>query len=93
MTAIEAYEQRDSIGRRTIKKHELSAAEIEEILQCVRDDKLAHREAAVKFGVSPRLVSSLVSAQKRDGAFLDTLRGREQKRRQKLGAVLDASIR
>ena len=33
MTATHVYEMRESIGRKTIKKHELSVAEIEEIIE------------------------------------------------------------
>jgi len=69
LTATEVYAQRESIGRRSISKSQLSADEIKAIIDAVNVGKLAQREAAAQFGVKPRLVSSLVSEDRNDPAF------------------------
>ena len=62
-------EQRASPGTKTVKKHQLSCDEQSRIVNSVKINKLSHREAAIKYGVSPRLVQSLVSASKKDSEY------------------------
>ena len=58
--ATEVYEMRESTRRKTIRKDKLSVDEIDKIIVTYKTEKLTQREIAVKFGVSARLVSSLV---------------------------------
>ena len=86
--AFDALEFRENPGRKTKKKHELSSAEIRQIIDAIKINKLAHREAAFKFGINVRLVSSLVVADKKDPEFAKRTLDHEMKRRKKLRAVL-----
>ena len=90
-TATDDYEMRESVGRKTIKKHQLSAAEIEAIINACKAGRQTQKEVALEFGVSARLVSSLVVSAKKEGAFVDQTRKRETKKREKLRAVLAKS--
>ena len=84
---------RESTGRKTIRKDKLSVDEIDKIIVTYKTEKLTQREIAVKFGVSARLVSSLVVSERKNPDFLSSLRKREKKRREKLRAVINESIR
>ena len=66
MTATEAHELRESAGRKTIRKHQLSSSEVESIIRSYQTKKQTQKEVASVFGVSERLVSSLVVASKKD---------------------------
>ena len=90
-TATDDYEMREAVGRKTIKKHKLSAAEIETIINACKTGRQTHKEVALEFGVSPRLVSSLVVSAKKEVAFVDQTRKRETKKREKLRAVIEKS--
>ena len=79
--------------RKTLKKHQLSADEIEAVVSSVRGDKLSHNEAARKHQISPRLVQSLASALKKDPEFLQRARKKEMKGRQKLRAVITEALK
>ena len=91
MTATESFALREQAGLKTIRKHELSAAEIEQIIEAYKGGRLTQKETAFAFGVSEGLVSRLVSAQRNDPLFLASLRKREDKRRDKLRAVMTES--
>ena len=90
--AFDTLEFREGPSNKTKKKHELSSAEIMQIINAVKVDKLSQHEVAVKFCVSARLVSSLVAAVTKDPEFVKRTLDRENKRRQKLRAVLDLSL-
>ena len=79
---------REGTGRKKIKRNQLSAAEVEEIVEAARTKGRTQKETAFNFGVSERLVSSLVVAARKDPMFLGAVRKREQKRREKLRAVV-----
>ena len=53
VTATEAYDMRETVGRKTIKKHQLSVEEIKEIVEAGKALKQTQKEIAAKFGVSP----------------------------------------
>ena len=91
-TATETYALRESVGRKKIKRHELSAAEVAEIVEAAKTLKWTHRDTAARFGVTEKLVSNLVVAARKDPHFLASLRKREEKRREKLRAVLTESV-
>ena len=63
------------------------------IIDAAKVEKLTHREVAVKFGVSPRLVSGLVTADRKDPEFVPSARRREMKKRLKMRAVVQTSLR
>ena len=64
-----------------------------QIVDAARVDKLAQREVAAKFGVTARLVSRLVVADRKDPEFRQRTRARDAKRREKLRAVLELGLR
>ena len=84
---------REGPRRKTKKRHELSTDEVVQIVDATKVDKLAQREVAAKFGVSARLVSQLVIADRKDPDFRQRTRAREMKRREKLRSVLDLALR
>ena len=92
-TATDEYKLRESVGRKTIKKHQLSAAEIEAIINACKTGQQTQREIALEFGVSARLVSSLVVAAKKEASFVEQTRKRETKKRDKLRAVIEESCK
>ena len=68
---IAEREDGNELNERPIrKKCQLSVNEMSEILKSIRGDMLSHREAAIKFRVNTRLVSSLVAANKKNPDFL-----------------------
>ena len=79
--------------RKKLKKSQLNSDEMSGIITSVSSEKLSHKEAAIKHGVSPRLVQSLTSASKRDPEFLNKTRDKEDKRRLKLRAVISESAK
>ena len=91
MSARDAYEMRESVGQKTIKKHQLSIAEVEAIIDAYKTGKRTQSEVACAFGVSSRLVSSLVVAARKDPSFVVTTRKRETKKREKLRTVIEKS--
>jgi hypothetical protein len=82
---------RESVGQKTIKKNQLSAAEVEAIIVACQTGKQTQSEVACAFGVSSRLVSSLVVAARKDPSFVENTRKRETKKREKLRAVIEKS--
>ena len=74
--------QSDGTPRKPKRKCQLSTEQIGAVVHSVRRDKLSHKEAAIKHGVSTRLVQSLVMSSRRDDTFLEKHRKREEKRRQ-----------
>ena len=91
--AFDHLAYREGVGRKRTRRHQLSSDEIFEILDTVQEEKLAHREAATRFGVSVRLVSALVVADRKVDGFRRSTREREEKRRRKLKVVLEHSLR
>ena len=83
---------RETVPRRTIKKHELSADEVEKIVVAARTMKRTRAEIGLVFGVSGQLVTELATAAKKDPTFLSTLKKREDKRREKLRLVVTKSL-
>ena len=86
-------EERGAMGKKTRKKCQFSAEEISLIVRAAVNDKLSHKDVASKYRLSPRLVQSLVSASKKDNMFLQQAQKREEKRRSKLKAVIDQSLK
>ena len=80
-TPTEVYGMRETVPRRTIKKHELSADEVEKIVDAGRTMKRTRQEIGVAFGVSGRLVTRLVTSARKDPTFLSALKKKEDKRR------------
>ena len=80
---------RESLGQKTIRKHQLSAAEIEAIVDAAKTGQRTQKEIALEFGVSARLVSSLFVSAKKDPSFVEETRKRESKKREKLRAVVE----
>ena len=62
----DSLSSRDGPGRKKFKKCHLSSDEISRVIEAVRDDKLTHKKEAVKYGISARLVQSLIQADKKD---------------------------
>ena len=91
--AFDHLAYREGVGHKRTQRHQLSSDEIFEILDTVQEEKLAHREAATRFGVSVRLVSALVVADRKVDGFRRSTREREEKRRRKLKVVLEHSLR
>ena len=91
--AFDHLAYREGVGRKRIRRHQLSSDEVCQVLDTVREEGLAHREAAARFNVSARLVSGLVVADRKDEGFRDKVREREMKRRRKLGVVLEHAAR
>ena len=63
------------------------------IISSVSQDKFSHKEAAIKHGVSPRLVASLIQSRRKDPAFMTKAKQKEEKRRFKLKKVISHSIK
>ena len=57
----------------------------------MRVAKRSHKEAALQHRVSPLLVQALVTAHKKDPQFVTAVRQRDEKRRSKLRAVIEAA--
>ena len=83
---------RETVPRRTIKKHELSADEVEKIVVAARTMKRTRQEIGLVFGVSSQLVTKLATTAKKDPTFLSTLKKKEDKRREKLRLVVTKSL-
>ena len=91
--AFDHLAYRESVGRKRTRRHQLSSDEVFEILDTVRKQGLAQREAAARFNVSARLVSGLVVADRKVDGFRQQDKEREEKRRHKLRVVLEHSLR
>ena len=59
----------------------------------VKELKLSHAQAAVRFGITTTLVSRLVTESRKSDTFLVKATERETKRREKYRAVVDQSLR
>ena len=92
-SAFDSLEFREGPRIKTIKRHQLSSDEIMEVVDAVKVEKLAHRDVAVKYGINTGLVQRLVSEDRKDPSFRQKTREREMKRREKLRAVLNLSLR
>ena len=86
--AFDELEFREGPRRKTKRRHELSSEEVARVINAVKVDKLGHREVATKYGVSAKLVSELVVADRKDATFQHQVREREGKRGRKLQLVL-----
>ena len=91
--AFDQLAHREGVGRKRTRRHQLSSDEVCQVLDTVREEGLAHREAAARFNITARLVSGLVVADRKDEGFRDKVREREMKRRRKLGVVLEHAAR
>ena len=75
------------------KRYELTCVELVAIVDSVRHEKLSHKETATKHSVSPSLVQRLVKESKTDLDFPKKIRDREMKRKEKLRAVVNQSLK
>ena len=66
----------------------MSADDLQAVVMSINKDKLSQREVAVRHQVSTRLVQQLVSESKNNPNYLEPHRLREEKRKQKLKAVV-----
>ena len=82
----------DGTSRKAVTKSKLSVSEMKLLIDSARNDKLTHKEEAVKYGVSARLVQSLVSKSKKDPSFVSLSEERENKRKKKLRVVIETSL-
>ena len=79
--------------RKPLRRCQMTTEELQNIVDTVRREKLSHKQASVKFGVTTSLVSGLVVASKRKQESLAKAKAKEELRRLKLRAVLAESAK
>lgn len=75
------------------RRNQLSVQEQRDIVATVKELKLSHAQAAIRFGITTLLVSKLVTESRKPEFFLVKAAERETKRRQKYRAVVEQSLR
>ena len=75
------------------RRNQLSVGEQRDIVTNVKELKLSHAQAAIRFGITTLLVSRLVTESRKPESFLVKAAERENKRKQKYRAVIDQSLR
>ena len=65
--------------------------ELKHVVVTVREEKLSHAQAAIRFGISKTLVSRLVSQFRKDPCSFDKAAKIDDRRRRKLRAIIDES--
>ena len=73
------------------RRHEMTTEELQTIVDTVKQDKLSHAQAAIKFNVNKTLISRLIVQSRNDPNFLEKAAIKESARRLKLRAVLTES--
>ena len=76
---------------KTKKRHQMTTEELQNIVDTVKQEKLSHAQAAVKFNVDKSLISRLIVQSRKDPNFLEKAALKESARRLKLRAVLTES--
>ena len=69
----------------------MTTEELQNIVDTVKQEKLSHAQAAVKFNVDKSLISRLIVQSRKDPNFLEKAALKESARRLKLRAVLTES--
>ena len=80
-----------AFSRTPIKRCQMTNAELKNIIDTVKKEKLSHKEAAIKFGITKSLVQRLMSKHSKDKKSLIKAERKEHDRRLKLRAVLNES--
>ena len=75
------------------RRNQLSVAEQRDIVATVKELKLSHAQAAIRYGITTLLVSRLVTESRNPETFLVSAKKREDKRKQKYRAVVNHSIK
>ena len=76
---------------KTKKRHQMTTEELQNIVDTVKQEKLSHAQAAIKFNVNKSLISRLIVQSRKDPNFLEKAAIKESARRLKLRAVLTES--
>ena len=76
---------------KTKKRHQMTTEELQNIVDTVKQEKLSHAQAAIKFNVNKSLISRLIVQSRKDPNFLEKAALKESARRLKLRAVLTES--
>ena len=76
---------------KTKKRHQMTTEELQNIVDTVKQEKLSHAQAAIKFNVDKSLISRLIVQSRKDPNFLEKAALKESARRLKLRAVLTES--
>ena len=76
---------------KTKKRHQMTTEELQNIVDTVKQEKLSHAQAAIKFNVNKSLISRLSVQSRKDPNFLEKAAIKESARRLKLRAVLTES--
>ena len=76
---------------KTKKRHQMTTEELQNIVDTVKQEKLSHAQAAIKFNVDKSLISRLIVQSRKDPNFLEKAAIKESARRLKLRAVLTES--
>ena len=76
---------------KTKKRHQMTTEELQNIVDTVKQEKLSHAQAAIKFNVNKSLISRLIVQSRKDPNFLEKAALKESARRLKLRAVLSES--
>ena len=76
---------------KTKRRHQMTTEELQNIVDTVKQEKLSHAQAAIKFNVNKSLISRLIVQSRKDPNFLEKAAIKESARRLKLRAVLTES--
>ena len=69
----------------------MTSDELMHVVDTVREEKLSHAQASIRFGISKTLVSRLVSQFRKDSSSFDKATKIDDRRRRKLRAIIDES--